>query len=335
MRLIIKCIIIALAGLFVVSFCFDKEIDYTQFKYIRYDDFEKIEVRPELIDLTEMIEVKKVKPELVKQKDIFRKDEKWITEKYESGKRIEGKDGVYIFRSKKFYFTPMIGFIKDTYFNRVIIKYNDSEKGLILPSITERIEEEESFYKLIGITYFSKEREEFIRLFGLENIKEYRRHNEYRLLDVKGEWFLVLEKYIAFPDKFDVDEYYIRIYKYNIKTKQIYIWDSQENDRLTVVYGFSNYDLSRDRRYVYMSAYSNQGYSRGIDEEHIRKSGLFIYDWHENKLYKVIEGFCDAVVNNTDDGYCYYMNMGYDETGTDFINYFYRFPNPEEILNKY
>lgn len=115
---------------------------------------------------------------------------------------------------------------------------------------------------------------------------------------------------------------------------------------------YLNYDLSKDRRYIYMSfMYRYSGYDG--EEGAISEGGVYIFDWWEEKFYKVYEPMpvndfkelsvqkmkpdgsiyyeIDVkVVNNTDDGYVYAMWAG---TNEDFQ--YVRFKNPEEMFKQY
>ncbi|MFW6139651.1 MAG: hypothetical protein ACOC7U_10845, partial [Spirochaetota bacterium] len=181
--------------------------------------------------------------------------------------------------------------------------------------------------------------------------------NTYRLLDVKGEWLLVLGIYHNnVYNEFEYIHNHFRIYKYNIQTKQVRIWDSRDHGLTMFIYDYyNNYDISRDRRYIYMSF--QYGYNGYDSQDTVSYGGVYVFDWWEEKLYKIYQPMSDRefdeisekhtrpnkdnfyeidvkVVNNTDDGYVYALWEKIEVTDEKFKNC-YRFKNPEPILNNF
>jgi len=144
-------------------------------------------------------------------------------------------------------------------------------------------------------------------------------------------------------DVYWVPDYsYLKIYKYNLKKKEVEIFDTYEygiisNGVYEVGSYYPTYDISKDKRFLYIPARSDTEYTN--EDFFYRKAvktngGLYIYDWWENKLYKLLEGNVTDVTNNTDDGYVYVQFMRIEDK--QIIYDYYRFKNPEDIIrNQY
>jgi len=98
---------------------------------------------------------------------------------------------------------------------------------------------------------------------------------------------------------------------------------------------FPVYDISHDQRYVYIPARGDREYIRNklFNREKMKMSGgLYVFDWWQNKIYKLFEGNVVDVTNNTEDGYVYIKTMKYENN--HHIYEYFRFKNPEEILEE-
>jgi len=328
-------------------------IDLSEFKYIKYKSFNERNIKGQIIKVIKGIITIKVDKKIIIDKAAFPIDESSVIKKYNKANYYEKGSFESYYHNKKYFYSPYLGFRVDNSFEKTPVKFPFND-GFIIGQITERVLIDNDERRIFGISFFSYEKEKAIQLFGIESIDEkikYTDASEIRLLDIKDGQFLVLAIYNEKQYQ-EVDELHnhFKIYKFNLKTKEVRIWDSRENN-LTMYIDtyYLNYDLSKDRRYIYMSfMYGYSGYDgeKGL----VSEGGVYIFDWWEEKIYKIFEpmsvdGFKKIagekmksdgsiyyevdvkVVNNTNDGYVYAMWAG---TNEEFQ--YVRFKNPEEML---
>jgi len=312
-----------------------------------------LHIKGKIKNIIKDVTINKVDKKSIIEKNIFPDDESWVSKKFNVNNYYEIGTFKSSYNNKKYFYSPSLGFRVNDNFKKTPLKITLHD-GFIIPQITERISVNNDERRLLGISFFSYEKEKVIPLFGIESLEEeinYTDADETRLLDTKKEQFLILAIYhdYSYQEIGNLHNYF-KIYKYNLKTKEVRIWDSRKNN-LTMYIDtyYLNYDLSKDRRYIYMSFM--YGYS-GYDGEKgaISEGGIYVFDWWEEKLYKIYEPMpikrfkeiarqrmkpdgaiyyeIDVkVVNNTDDGYVYAMWSG---TNEDYQ--YVRFKNPENFM---
>lgn len=342
MKLLMQVLLLPLLGLILSSFNYNRHIDYSEINYIEYKKLKLKNLNLKGVCLTSNIKIEEVDQSNINDRSLLPTDEKSVVEKYNRDWYLE--DVNYSYKGKVY---KGIGG-KDFKVNNkeIFTILHKTEDGFLIPYFTEKYKEEgKNYYSifLMGIAYFSYSKENIFPILGAEDLNKYQKYkgsNNYRFLDVKGEWIFVLEVYPSEKNIMGMEEEYhhFRIYKFNILTKEVRIWDSRENGDLvmfTQTY-YLNYDLSKDRRYLYMSFVND---------------GVYMFDWWEEKLYKIyncpsFEEFQQAtglvvkgpasrvpnVINNSDDGYVYVVV--YNLSGIPRKYLYYRFKNPEESLKK-
>ncbi|HQM89600.1 MAG TPA: hypothetical protein PLI56_05645 [Exilispira sp.] len=134
--------------------------------------------------------------------------------------------------------------------------------------------------------------------------------------------------------------YYI-LHRVNLKTLEDEYIDFSDygiyQSALGVVDGFMPiYDISLNKRYFYFYGDSDKEWLEMAFNDFSKfNDGLYVYDWWENKLYKVGNIKCNdpvMITNNIDDGNIYIRSRNRNsKDGFDF----YRTKNFESLLDEY
>ncbi len=344
MKLQIKFGILIGLCILLISFIFHNNIDYSKIKYSKFDEYKKKNIPFRFINCYEKIKNEKFDDKYFIKIKTPPDDEGWLLQKYSKNNLYNGtgKYNEKLYIGDKEIFTWADGFIIGENNNTINI-FKDKFGNIlalthvyIIKAYNPNLEKRSDLLDLE------------IKLHSPDDI------DIYRLLDVKGEWLLVLGIYhdSSYEEVGNLHNHF-KIYKYNLKTKEVRILDSRDyNLTMYIDTYYLNYDLSKDRRYIYMSfMYGYSGYDG--EKETVSEGGVYIFDWWEERLYKIFEPMpvnyfkkiarqkmkpdgsiyyeIDVkVVNNTDDGYVYAMWAG---TNEDYQ--YVRFKNPEEMLKKH
>jgi len=341
-------ILICLVFIFMIliAFKYNNEFDYSKVRHLKFEDCSKIKIKVRIKNASQVIVIEKENPKYAFNKN-FSGDDRSLLKKYGGANLFKTRldqefltNDIYIDNKMVFAVSGNLLVEADGIEKETGVVFEDNDKNLI--ALTNNY----------GIDIYNPYLKKRSNLLDLE-IKLHSPDDItiYRLLDAKGEWLLVLGIYHDYSYQ-EVDELHnhFKIYKYNLKTKEVRIWDSRDyNLTMYIDTYYLNYDLSKDRRYIYMSfMYGYNGYDGEKDK--ISEGGVYVFDWWEERLYKIFEPMpinnfkklamqkiksdgsiyyeIDVkVVNNTDDGYVYAMWAG---TNEDFQ--YIRFKNPEDML---
>jgi len=344
MRSAICFFIIIIMVFFVVGFSYEKDINYYETEGVITEDLDVIFNNREIKDITGCLSYVEVSESEIKAKKYFI-DERYVLKKYNSeavveiieqpsldkivlnGKEFKGIYGFEVFDEESTSITD--------YCDSYLVIYNDNSKNIIVINYYDEI----CVYNPINKKIKSLINTEGSKIIHPEHIEEY------RLLDVKGEWFLVLGVYHDPDYKYKEFEHLhrcFRLYRYNILNNEVTIWDSHHYglNFFASSYCYLNYDISISRRYIYMSF---------IDE------GIYAYDWWEGNIYKIfgvhnsesfkslvgLEAKLDSstyvnVLNDTEDGFLYIEEYQYNGKGEKITIYFKILTAKlEEVLSSY
>lgn len=310
----IKIAVILVISLVLFSFTFDRNIDYSQYKEIERSDLKQIDVEPKVINLVGKIRLEEVTSEFIKDNNIFPFYEGWVVKKY----GIEKFEGDLVIDGKR-----TIDDIDGFQVGRkeyVGIRFTDEYGNLVY------------FISPFVVVYDNDKNRDYPLLDITDNVFKYETD---RLIDVKGEWIFV----VAWQKEiFDAGTSNIDLLKFNIKEKTVEIFDAYD-------YGIfcwpfvedHQYDISNDRRYIYMVGIDYRSFETMPEGYYKREEvkinkGLYVYDWWENKLFRLVDEGIKFVVNNTEDGYVYIKKHEYYDK--KWHDSYHRLKNPEELLKK-
>ena len=326
---------IFLTCILFMGFSFDKGFNYSRVEKLKWEDLDKTHLEPKIIDLTKKIRSKEVSKEFVEKKELFPFSERWLVKKYDENSLFNTKIDEY--GNKSFYLNGKMVFVNvrsffldnDNYIGNI---FNDKYNNLL--ALTT-----------LSIDRYSQNNPKPIEVVELERVKYNNKSSllcdDHRLLDIKGELLFIA----GWENEYRVVPMYAytKLYKFDLKKKQVEVFDSYPYG--IFIYGFDvfegyspNYDISKDRRYFYIPGVQDHEYSNIayiFDRENVKvQGGLYVYDWWENRLYKLVDGTVSDVTNNTDDGYVYYKVRIYDKKKREAKEWYYRFKNPEEMLKQ-
>lgn len=318
-KIIYLAILVLLSTMVFVAIDYDENINYAKIKPVKFEELQKELIKPKLIDISKKIKLEKVELSKSQIEYIFIRDHfNWLLKKYDDVKSIErtGIFEIYDEKEKNVHFTNI--FFSDKYGNKIFMDgrafcfYPDIKKELL------QVSDPESFEKRHVIEMYYKYNEKSNTYTLLED-----KFNPWDLftypdypIDVKGEWFVVINFISCDMAEDDYDSYFtIRII--NIKTKQLKLLWSKNYDilhfdtakyRRDEIVGPVWYDVSKNKRYIYLTGtYVPNFYGR------VYNPGAYVYDWWNNRFYKIYnrqekdlveEVF--QVTNNTEDGYIYF-----------------------------
>ena len=321
-----KLIALILLIFILIAFNNANSIDYSKISFTDWKTIKKVNIKLNIIDFKKKIDLEKVCQELLSD-EIFSIDESNVIKKYKENclfrvKEEDDLENIYIsdilvfFGVRPFYIengsVGLAPIFKDKYDNLLtlsLIFFMVNTKNSVLKEIIEIEHNDKSLFSTFRLINVRKE-----QIFNIGWVNE----------NIHG-----------------VPEYsYIKLYKYNLLKKEVEIFDSYDygivSNGVDEVEGFFPvYDISHDQRYVYIPARGDREYIRNklFNREKMKMSGgLYVFDWWQNKIYKLFEGNVVDVTNNTEDGYVYIKTMKYENN--HHIYEYFRFKNPEEILEE-
>lgn len=332
MKKLLIAILLVLTILIFISQ--QNEIDYFEYGPIKWEEFKKIEMKPNVYDITKSIKVENIELSEEKANELFPINETWPMKKY---KELEESEHEYV-KS-----------------NNIIKIY---VKGIY---VYNKIKKEEKI--LIDLTNIRVNIGWKMGLLG-----EY--VSGVRFIDVKGEWITIMVWVDGYWDPIvgSSEFAYICVYQFNIITKQVFIYYSILNGIFVIrpdIYMDYNsklyrgypafWEISKDHRYLYLAGrrtadgLTKKEIVEGVpgsdveetyiaydfgEKQYKMNAGVYALDllkWRIYKLANTNEKYgVEFLCNNIFDGYFYY---------TEFSEYeilkYRRFKNAEEIMNKH
>ncbi len=335
-----KTFFIFLLILFIFSFTYDNNFDFNNRKNTNYEKIKKVKLDSKIIDLTEKIKWTKINLNLDQKKIIFPFnenyelnnlwcDDSWKLKKYDKKQiiKLATIDGEEYQINDKFYALEIPKyFINDESYT---IVFNSNNDGIIFDgSKIFTYDKISGKLKFILLDFYDSKNKKNI-IFGET------------LINVLGQYLFILEK------KYDNEDirheycYYI-LHRINMKTLEDEYIDFSDygiyQAAMGVVDGFLPiYDISLNKRYFYFYGESDkESLKYHYNNFNNFNDGLYVYDWWENRLYKVGNIRCNLVMitNNIDDGYVYIRSIK-DLNAKNYEYDFYRTKNFESLLDEY
>ena len=327
MKHLIFCIFLFINLFPTIVFTDNHKIDYSEIEKKEWNNLKKIKIDTEIRNISKKIRSEEIKNKNISVKKLFPETEIWVLKKYDitnlyETKLVNGFPCIYTGNEMIF---PSVNALSLSNNKYIGIVFNDYYKNIITVGSTYSI-------------YVYKQKEKRLKIILWMKGE----NNEYytsRLLEAKNV-LLFIASWVN-ENIHGVPEYsYIKLYKYNLLKKEVEIFDSYDygivSNGVDEVEGFFPvYDISHDQRYVYIPARGDREYIRNklFNREKMKMSGgLYVFDWWQNKIYKLFEGNVVAVTNNTEDGFVYIKTMKYENNHR--INEYFRFKNPEEMLDE-
>jgi hypothetical protein len=328
-------IFVIMISLFIFSFDYDKNINYDNYKWIEYKDLKRTKLSLDIIDLTSKIKWEKISLSKKMQNTIFPIENNqenynglwcndyWKLRKYDKDQILE------LYKIDSFQFClfsdnneDLIGDYSEYYSNdkiyTVCFNKSDSEK-LIYKDFHLRI-----------IDIINKNTKWYL----LYECKE-------PIVNILGEYVFYIE-IITDGQPIRADYCYYILHRINLKTLEDEYIDFSDygiyQAAMGVVDGFLPiYDISLNKRYFYFYGESDkESLKYHYNNFNNFNDGLYVYDWWENRLYKVGNIRCNLVMitNNIDDGYVYIRSIK-DLNAKNYEYDFYRTKNFESLLDEY
>jgi len=345
-----KIIIFAIMiSLFIFSFDYDKNFNYDSIKRLEYDELKKIKLNPDIIDLTKEIKWDKISLSKKMQNTIFPIENNrenyggswcsdyWKLRKYDKNQILE----LY---EKEFSRWPGLHFGDHSLFPGLKDDLGRSYSiycmgGKIFTICFNKSDNEKLMYvdyELAIIDIVNKTLKKYL-FFALPHAGP--------IINILGEYVFYME--IIIDDQAPRADYcYYILHRVNLKTLEDEYIDFSDygiyQSALGVVDGFMPiYDISLNKRYFYFYGESDkQGLKIAFNDFSKFNDGLYVYDWWENKLYKVGNIKCNhhvMITNNIDDGYIYLRIITNPNTpnANNYKYDFYRTKNFESLLDEY
>jgi hypothetical protein len=345
-------IFVIMISLFIFSFDYDKNFNYDSIKNflgIEYDELKKIKLNADIIDLTKEIKWDKISLSKKMQNTIFPIENKrenyrgsWCSDYWKL--RKYDKDQILELYEKEFSRWPGL----------------DLGEHSLFPDLKDYLRGGYTIYCMGGKIYtvcFNKSDNEKLMYVGYKlaiidivnkTVKKYLFNalsHEGPIINILGEYVFYME--IIIDDQAPRADYccYI-LHRVNLKTLEDEYIDFSDygiyQSALGVVDGFMPiYDISLNKRYFYFYGESDkQGLKIAFNDFSKFNDGLYVYDWWENKLYKVGNIKCNdpvMITNNIDDGYIYLRIITNPNTpnANNYKYDFYRTKNFESLLDEY
>ncbi|HQJ40636.1 MAG TPA: hypothetical protein PK449_03665 [Exilispira sp.] len=340
-------IFVIMISLFIFSFDYDKNINYDNYKWIEYKDLKRTKLSLNIIDLTSKIKWEKISLSKKMQNTIFPIENNqenynglwcndyWKLRKYDKDQILE------LYKIDCCHFClfsdnnkDLIGDYSEYYSNdkiyTVCFNKSDSEK-LIYKDFHLRI-----------IDIINKTIKGY-----LCNFFNYKNPDETEIIspivNILGEYVFYIEIF-GDNDCFRNTYCFYILHRINLKTLEDEYIDFSDygiyQAAMGVVDGFLPiYDISLNKRYFYFYGESDkESLKYHYNNFNNFNDGLYVYDWWENRLYKVGNIKCDLVMitNNIDDGYVYIRTrLGKDSKTKNYQYDFYRTKNFESLLDEY
>jgi len=340
-----KIIIFAIMiSLFIFSFDYDKNFNYDSIKRLEYDELKKIKLNPDIIDLTKEIKWDKISLSKKMQNTIFPIENNrenyggswcsdyWKLRKYDKNQILE----LY---EKEFSRWPGLHFGDHSLFPGLKDDLGRSYSiycmgGKIFTICFNKSDNEKLMYvdyELAIIDIVNKTLKKYL-FFALPHAGP--------IINILGEYVFYME--IIIDDQAPRADYcYYILHRVNLKTLEDEYIDFSDYgiylSALGVVDGFMPiYDISLNKRYFYFYGDSDKEWLEMAFNDFSKfNDGLYVYDWWENKLYKVGNIKCNdpvMITNNIDDGNIYIRSRNRNsKDGFDF----YRTKNFESLLDEY